>query len=209
MIIKKLLERGGEIEMFKKFITGFATGSLILLSVSGTFASTSQISGNGAESKNEIEINNNCTTYTSQKNKTSADITVNLNGNTGKNTASGNTGGDVSIDTGSVTNTVIASVSGGNNTIDGPNCCCDSKNSENGITISDNGANSNNEFETNSTTKVTTKQKTKTWASIGITAKGNTGKNKAKKNTNGTTSVTTSDVDNSASVTVEGGHNTL
>lgn len=75
------------------------------------------ITENGADSTNKVDISNSNTTKITQTNTSSIVNTVNVSSNTGGNTAKSNTGGDVSIDTGSTTTTVGIEVTGSSNSL--------------------------------------------------------------------------------------------
>lgn len=185
-----------------------AAATLGFLATAGmAFAdTTADISGNGVDSTNTIIIKNKCENVIDQTNKTKVNTEVTASANTGGNSASSNTGGDVTIDTGNASNTVTVDVTGGSNTATVPSdqCCCQSTTD---TIISGNGDGSTNYVKVKSkklsvvTQYSKTKVKTKTWL------KAKTGKNIADDNTGGSVDVTTGNADNTVDVTVTGGGN--
>lgn len=77
---------------------------------------TTVISGNGAKSKNKVNVIQNCTTTINQNNNTNVTNIVNSSSSTGNNTSSNNTGSS-SITTGSSVSTVTTSTVLGSNTV--------------------------------------------------------------------------------------------
>lgn len=195
--------------MIKKFATGLASASLLLASVVPVFAAHDiTIEGNGSGSDNTVTVRHNCTQKVVQKNKTNVTVDLKVTGNTGKNRANANTGGDTSINTGDVTNDVVVGVVGGGNSAEVPECCCSgSGNGE--IAIVDNGNNSTNEVDARSRNRSVLKQKSKTRVTVNGTVRGNTGKNRTNNNTGGDQEIDTGDVENTVEVGVEGGSNEL
>jgi len=193
--------------MIKKFITGFVSGSLLLATVLPAAAVTVEVTDNGAKSDNYVSVHESCNQTVEQKNNTSVGVSISLSGNSGKNKASGNTGGSTTIKTGDVTNTAVVAVSGGNNEADVVDCCCSE--SEDSVTVSGNGYKTDNTVRLSSRKSKSEKQKTKTLVEVEVELKGNSGKNKAKHNTGGDVEEDTGNVENTTEVVVEGGHNTL
>ena len=204
-----------KVKIAYKVGAGIAAASLLLSSVAtAAFADvTADISGNGSGSINSIYIKNksNCEVY--QKNSTAVLTEIESSASTGGNTANGNTGSDVTIDTGNATSTVGVSVEGSSNTASNPCCCkcegCDSQWAEHGALISGNGESSINSvtLKKEKTSKV--KQKNKTEVLTGVLSKAKTGKNKAKNNTGGTVDVTTGNAASTVDVLVTAPSNSL
>ncbi len=167
---------------------------------------TADISGYGADSNNTIIIKHKCESVIEQTNKTKVDADVTAHANTGGNSASGNTGGDVTIDTGNASNTVTVDVTGGSNSAALPSdqCCCQSTTD---ATISGNGEGSTNLVKVKSKKISTIGQNTKTKVKVKASTKAKTGKNIADDNTGGSVDVTTGNADNTVGVTVTGGGN--
>lgn len=197
--------------MIKKFGSAIAGAALVggLLAPAAFADTTIEIANNGADSTNTVGVTSICSATMVQKNKTNVKTNVNVSGKTGGNTASGNTGGDVTIDTGDVTNTVTISVGGSTNEATTAPNCCECANGSLDVTIKDNGANSTNTAGSVNSNTTSVKQKNKTKVKTKVKAKGKTGKNTSSNNTNGTTEVKTGDVDNTVDVTVDAPSNTL
>ncbi|MBI4080862.1 MAG: hypothetical protein HY430_03785 [Candidatus Levybacteria bacterium] len=196
--------------LIKKIATGVATAALLTTSfIPAAFADTTgEISGNGSGSTNKIIVNENCSNIVDQTNITKVKTTVHATANTGGNTASGNTGGDVTIDTGAASNAVTVTVTGGNNDATVNSCCCSTGNVD--ATISENGTDSYNKIKKNSSNSTLVSQYSKTKVKTKAKKlKAKTGYNKANDNTGGTVGITTDDASNTVDVTVDAGHNTL
>ena len=196
----------------QKIGAALAIGSLAASVLApAAFADASlEISGNGTGSDNKIVVKNTSNCTVKQKSNTNVGLEVNVYSNTGGNKASGNTGGDVTIDTGSVTTDISVDVAGGSNEATNP-CCCvpEGQDASNSALISGNGEDTTNRIRVKNRKTQYVKQKANTdlVAGLGVTSK--TGKNKAKNNTGGGTGVTTGNVDTTVGVTVEGGANTI
>ncbi|MBI2421124.1 MAG: hypothetical protein HYV38_03505 [Candidatus Levybacteria bacterium] len=150
-----------------------------------------EISGNGTNSDNTIAYSQNNSTNINVNNN--ANITNNVNGkaNTGYNEASNNTGGDVSITTGSIT--VSDTIK--NNSINVYDIDATSGNGQDvSISIKDNGSASTNSivFSDNSDVKIDVNNS----ANIVNNSKWdlNTGKNKANGNVGGDVRIATGDI---------------
>lgn len=195
--------------IFKKLGTVIATAAILgsVMAPAAAFADTNTIRGNGADSDNKIETENKTETIIIQENETVALTFVAASANSGGNSASQNTGGDVSIETGKAVNNVDVSVTGGNNVANVENCGCPEGTTDN--LIKNNGADSKNSIKDKKSNKTDVGQGNATFAGTGIFVRANSGDNKANKNTDGSTSVTTKKSSNSVSVVVKGGHNKL
>ena len=208
---------GGDNKMhtlIKRLAVGTVTG-LFLTSIAATAAFAdvaAEISGNGSGSINNINITNKSKCEVSQKNTTSVLTEIESSASTGGNTASGNTGSGVTIDTGDATSTVGVSVEGGSNTASNP-CCCqcqgDSHLAAEGALISGNGESTINSVTLKNKKTSEVKQKNKTEVLTGVLSKAKTGKNKAKNNTGGTVGVTTGNADSTVDVLVTAPSNSL
>src|SRR6266404_4159277 len=88
--------------MMKKIIAIFASSLLLLGSALPVLAdSTVTITGNGSDSVNSTNVTTTETTQVQQTNSANISNNVSSSSNSGDNTASHNTGGSVSVDTGS------------------------------------------------------------------------------------------------------------
>lgn len=196
MTIQKLLASAASVALL---------GSMFATSV---FASELEISGNGSDSDNKIKVTDVCVSKVSQYNKTSANTWVTASAQTGGNVASGNTGGDVSVDTGNATTDVTVVVTGGDNKAEVPSCC-DCGGTDASASITGNGTDSDNKIKVKDVKVTKSRQTSKTYANTWVTAKSKTGRNKAKNNTGGSVEVKTGDGETTVGVEVAGGHNTL
>ena len=171
-------------------------------------ATTVDISGNGAGSKNTVELTGSNSDKLVQKNSTTVVTSIVAKSNTGGNKANGNTNGDVTISTGDATTEVAVMVGGGSNDATLPDCGCTPEDLD--VTISGNGKDSDNKVKKSDTNTKTTKQKNKASVTTAVTAKAKTGKNKANNNTGpGIVDVTTGESNTSVGVQVDGATNTL
>ena len=126
---------------------------------------------------------------------------------TGLNEANGNTGGDVTIDTGDATASATVTVGGSSNEGTLPDCCeCAASPS---ATISENGTKTTNTVTQTDLKNVSAEQKNRTRVRTRATVKAKTGKNKTNNNTDGTVGVTTGVAGASVDVTVDPSSNNL
>lgn len=195
--------------MIKKLITGVATASLFLSSAISVLAVDVEVIGNGLNSDNTVTVTNKCSQSVKQKSDTTVSIGLTMTGNSGNNSANGNTGGAVSIKTGDVKNTAVIGVTGGDNTAEVPDCCCIDQNSQDSITVSGNGQGSNQDVTVKNKSKSRTKQKSKTTLGLSASITGKSGNNKTHNNTGAGAEVKTGSVENTAEVVVTGGENNL
>lgn len=207
------LSYGGRREvniMLKKFATGLVTGSLILNAVIPALADTTvDVTGNGSGAVNTVTVREKCKQIVKQKNSTSAYITLNLVGNSGDNNANDNTNGNVTILTGDVKNTANVTVTGGDNTAEVPPCCCGEEANGTAVTVADNGTGTTNTVSVTKKKKTKVKQRTRTSATVNGTLNGKSGGNDSNDNTTGEVKVDSGKVENSATVEVSGGSNSL
>ena len=196
--------------MKTKITTALVTGALLAATVlpAAAFADSVTIQGNGAESTNVAGILNINATSVSQTNETVAITLVSSKANTGGNTANGNTGGNVLVDTGNATSTVNTTVGGSTNNATIP-CGCSAEPTD--ITVRGNGAGSTNVAGAANINLFKTRQKNKTFAVTAVKSRARTGGNTANGNT-GPGSVTVGTTGNASSTvytTVGGSSNTL
>jgi len=162
---------------------GVASVALLLTTGAPVLAGSSDVTiqGNGADSNNKAAVIDVCVSKTTQVNQSETEVFVGQGANTGGNTASKNTGGDVDIDTGNATNEVDITLGGSSNTADSADCCeCDS---ETTATIKNNGNRSRNKLFVGSLSWTSSTQVNQDYTGIAVLQGANTGKNKAKKNT--------------------------
>lgn len=188
----------------RKITTAFATGAVVLNALApAAFASDITISGNGAFSDNKVDVSNDNNTTVHQNNDAHVSNNVDSHASTGGNDASFNTGGDTTITTGNAsTNTTVnnelnknvASVSGGgNNGTD--------------VTISGNGAFSDNKADVSNNSDVTVKQDNDAKVTNHIDSNATTGGNNANFNTGGDTTINTGNASTHTVVSTEANKN--
>lgn len=190
-------------------ISTIVASAAILVSVASpmAYAADNEISGNGYDSTNKIIESTTNTTLVEQSNVSNVGTSIVSTANTGGNEASGNTGGDVSIQTGKATNNTSVTVTTGGNVANIATCCgCNAGGSD---LISGNGAKSYNKIKNTVTNTLVAGQGNVSNVLTGVETKAKTGKNKAKNNTNGSVSITTKKASNTTSVDVLTGDNTL
>lgn len=148
------------------------------------------ISENGASSNSQINITTSSSTIVEQSNQANIQNNVELNSNTGDNSASGNTGTSTQVTTGDA-NTQTSVENTANISIVSSDCCLQLPSA---VTITGNGGNSQNtvNFNQNSDTNIYAVQSANILSSIsgGI----NTGENQANGNSGGSTAITTGDI---------------
>ncbi len=194
--------------MFKKFVTGFVSGTLLLSSAMPLFAATNvKVKNNGVNSTNKVKVTNVSKNKVKQSNVTLAGVGVVQLSNTGLNNASGNTGGDVKVDTGDVDNSAKVDVSGGDNVAFVNECGCTPANTK--VVVSGNGVNSTNKVKVTDVNVQKTSQSNLTGALVVVGQLSNTGGNTASGNTGGDVNVVTGNVDNTVDVSVTGGSNSV
>lgn len=193
-----------------KLAAGVA-GSAMLLSLFATSVlADSTISGNGNGSDNTIVVTDTSNCLVAQGSATLVLAEVSAKASTGGNKANGNTGGDVTIDTGNASATSKMTVTGGDNTVTNPCCCTTSPAGPADPTITGNGNNSVNTIVSSGTKNSATIQAGITGAAARVKAKAKTGKNKANNNTgSGAVKVTTGNGTSSSTLNVTGGSNSL
>lgn len=182
----------------RKIAVAITSSALIFNAFASTaFASTTLvISGNGADSNNDAQVNVTHETSVVQSNNAQVDNQVTANADTGNNTAKDNTGGDVSVTTGDVDTTVNVSNALNSNTatVD----CCPTGNTT--VEVSSNGADSKNTADVGLKSSTEVYQTNNADVTNKINTDSNTGYNKANDNTGGDTSINTGDVTTSVTV---------
>ena len=147
------------------------------------------VTDNGSGSSNEVTTSVEQTTTVEQTNQANVANDVALDSNTGGNEASSNTGGDVAITTGDVSQNVGVTTAVNSSVVDA-GCCPESSEA----IISGNGADSNNLIDINqtNTNNLTTNQTA--YVTNNIQGNANTGENNANNNTNGNVSIDTGNI---------------
>lgn len=135
-------------DIHKKFTSAVAAGALLLtmaLPVLGTESGgiSLEITGNGTNSENEVEVEVENEVYVQQGNEAYIENNVSADAKTGGNTAGRNTSGDVMIDTGDAATFVEVDNQANSNVAEVDGCCA----MDVDVLISENGADSENEVE--------------------------------------------------------------
>lgn len=199
--------------MTKKIIAVLSSVLLLAGSALPVFAETLTITGNGSDSVNSINTTVTNTTQVSQTNTANINNNVTTTSNTGDNTASHNTGGAVTVDTGSAKSQVSVTNTANTNVAAVDNCNCGTGNLD--VKLSGNGDGSKNTADTKLTNQVQLNQTNVGFVSNDVNAKSNSGDNKASYNTGGDVSISTGNALTSVSLktnanqnlaTVGGGH---
>lgn len=133
----------GDVDQSVKLSTEAGANGADLGSSEGGATLTVEISENGADSENEVELDFDLETLVVQNNEVEVENDVDLDADTGDNEVEENTGGDIDVETGDVDQTVEVWNEAGVNAIVA-DVCCDLDGS---VTIEKNGADSENEFE--------------------------------------------------------------
>lgn len=167
---------------FKKQVFSVVTAGVMIANVATpAFATTIEISGNGAGSDNAVAVQTTNTTTVSQSNTANVTNTVKTNADTGDNKANYNTGGNVGIQTGDAK--VTANVSNDLNKNMASVDCCAASDTE--VKISGNGAKSNNEVGLTNVNATTVAQTNAATVNNDVDVDAETGDNKAGLNTGG------------------------
>ncbi len=148
-----------------------------------------EVTNNGSDSANEVVVSQNTQTTIQQENNSDVMNSIEENLDTGNNEASGNTGGDLQIQTGNIDSQT--SVDNQLNTSSVDTECCPTSTT---INISGNGSDSTNEvdLQQESTSNITINQNVT--ISNSITGYANSGDNTANYNSGGDTTITTGDI---------------
>ena len=196
--------------LFIKTASGVVTASLVMSLLAPAVLATPdlEISGNGAQSTNKIEVENENVVIVNQGNVSNVLTVAFSYASTGDNQASGNTNGDVTIDTGDATAKTVVKVGGASNSATLPDPCeCQSDPT---VLISGNGFHSYNKVEHEDENVAIVEQGNLQGVGTFAGAVAKTGKNKAKWNTGpGTVEVKTGEAKSKTRVKVDGPTNTL
>jgi hypothetical protein len=170
--------------------TGLSTAALVASSFVGpALALDVEISGNGANSDNTANVAVSNSTTVNQSNVANISNDVDVDADTGRNDANGNTGGNVSIDTGDATANVGVSNTANSNVANVDGCCPNDVN----VTISGNGAKSDNDAKVGVGNSTWVVQNNLALVKNDVDVDADSGKNDANRNTGGDVSITTGD----------------
>ena len=164
------------------------------------------VTNNGAMSKNGVVVVKASSKTTLQTNVTKVKNNVGTTQNTGKNSASFNTGGNSSVTSGDATSTVAVVNMGGGNTAT-ESCGCPTGDTE--VHVTHNGAKSVNGAVVVEKNSSLVSQTNVTKLTNNVWTTQNTGKNSASFNTDGTSGVESGAADSTVGVENTGGGNEL
>ena len=145
--------------------------------------------GNGVDSNNSTSVTENTNTAVGQQNYATVTNNITVRTNTGRNTASRNTGGDVTVDTGNTGATVSIENVANRNVASIDNCC--ERIGDVTVTNQGNGDSTNNNATVRSTNNTSLNQVNHAEIDNIVNTRANTGRNNASRNTGGETSVST------------------
>lgn len=187
-----------------KITTAVATGAVLLQAMAPlSFASTIEISGNGAGSDNTANVKQTSTTTVNQSNNADVTNKVEAKAKTGNNDANFNTGGNVTVDTGDAeaTATVTNNLNSNVAQVD----CCGVQDTD--VLVSGNGAQSDNDVVVRGTNTTTLNQNNNANVRNNVDVAAVTGGNDAGFNTGGDVVVKTGKATVDANVTTNANSN--
>lgn len=200
---------------FKKQVFSVVTAGVMVANIATpAFATTIEISGNGAGADSNVAIQTTNTSTVSQNNTANVNNTVKTNADTGDNKANYNTGGNVGIQTGDAK--VTANVANDLNKNIADVDCCAAANTD--VKISGNGAKSDNTVNLTNVNANTVSQNNTANVNNDVDVDANTGNNKAGLNTGGEVVIKTGNakvnvdvatVANVNSAKIGGGHSAM
>lgn len=175
---------------FKKRVAAtIAAGSILLQLATPVLAQTTiEISGNGADSVNDVDVAQANVTVVAQTNTADISNKVDADADTGNNNANRNTGGDVDIDTGDASTTVGISNTVNSNEAEVGCCTGDTE-----VLISGNGSESDNHVDVFNLNQKDVFQDNRARIVNYVDADADTGNNDANRNTGGNVSIDTGD----------------
>lgn len=165
------------------------------------------VSGNGADSVNEVKVKNKYKARLTQRNRATVDNTVVVGQDTGGNKANDNTGGDTEVSSGkataNVTNTTITN--GNSATIE--ECGCVGGNTK--VDVSGNGSDSDNTVKVRNKNVVRATQRNVANVTNVVVVGQTTGDNSANDNTGGSVEVNSGDTSTTVNNSTTTGSNSL
>lgn len=173
----------------KKLLLGLLSLTVIL-NPSYALAEEMSITGNGDGSSSSVNVSSSNNASVEQTNNANVANNVEVNANTGGNSADQNTGGETNITTGDITSNVEI-VNAGINQSQVTVGCCDNSNTN--ISVTKNGSNSSNSVGYSSNSGTNVSQNNNATIVNAISGRANTGYNTANKN-NGNVSIDTGSI---------------
>lgn len=149
----------------------------------GAFAYDVNVSGNGAFSDNNVSYSQSSRTNVTQSNSSNITNDVSVSNDTGGNSSSFNTGGNSTVQTGDAISRVTISNTGGTNIATLPSCGCNQTGGS--ISVTGNGAFSENRVRANSQNSVSYNQSNYSRFNNYVDVNNTTGNNKGGYNTSG------------------------
>ncbi len=193
-------------DLVKKVAVGIVTGTLVAQSMvlPSLGAISVVVSGNGSDSDNTVNVDQDATTQVTQTNTANVENNIKATSNTGGNDADDNTGGDVNIDTGNAKSLVEVS-----NTLNSNEAHVDCKScpTDLNVEVSGNGTDSDNDVKVDldNTTWVTQTNYANVENDVDVDA--NSGDNDADDNTGGSVDIDTGSATAWASVSTQANAN--
>jgi hypothetical protein len=166
--------------VIKNGLTILASTSLLVSAATLVMADDATIQGNGVDSENKIEMTDTSETTVVQENKAFIENEVVMEGNSGGNEANENTGSDVGVKTGGVTESALIGNKANSNYASVDACCADGDNS---LTIKNNGKDSDNKIKSTSVDSTEVLQGNFALVKNDVEMEGNSGDNEANENT--------------------------
>lgn len=191
----------------KQIFSVVTTGVMLVNLATPAFAETTlTVSGNGASSDNNVNVNTTRTTSVVQSNTATVTNNVSSNANTGNNDANRNTGGNVTVDTGSATSVVDVANKLNMNRADVAGCgsCAGGDTT---VKVMGNGADSRNSADVTTSGSTTIYQNNDADVTNRVDANAKTGGNDANSNTGGNVRVTTGNARADVTVSTEANAN--
>ena len=176
-----------------KLTTAFATGAVLLNALAPLAAAdtTLTLTGNGSGSSSTAAVNATTTTNVVQTNTADISNNINVQSNTGGNSADNNTGGNVGVQSGDATSDISVSNAANSNVASLTNCNC---NNDVNATISGNGTGSQNEVALNNSSTTGLYQTNVAEITNNVNVDSKTGHNSADNNTGGNVGLRSGDV---------------
>ena len=169
----------------KRITTALATGAILVNALAPmAFAETLTVSGNGAFSNSAVNVSQNTASVVNQSNNANISNNVTSKASTGGNSSDFNTGGDTFIKTGNATTNTTLNTQANLNQASLTNCATCNGGATN-VTVSGNGAYSDNGVGVNNTNSVFLNQANDANINNNVDAKASTGKNDTSYNTGG------------------------
>lgn len=176
----------------RRIATGIATLSM-LMNASMAFASTELvISGNGSDSDNQVQVQQSNNTWVTQTNVTDIQNHIDVNADTGGNTAEDNTGGDVHLETGDASAKVMVDNLANSNVAEVESCDCAD---DTLVKIEGNGTGTDNTARLQKAAQTNVFQTNVAKIDNKVNVDAETGDNDAEDNTGGDVVILTGDAD--------------